>query len=43
MVAVMDELATNGITHIAIVTDSRHEKQATGKAARGAPAPEARK
>jgi biopolymer transport protein TolR len=35
VVAVMDKLATNGVTHIAIVTDSRSK---TGPAAKGAPA-----
>jgi biopolymer transport protein TolR len=38
MVAVLDELATNGITHIAIVTESG--KAESGKALAPAPAPE---
>lgn len=39
VVAVMDRLATNGITHIAIMTNSRSKTGPASKGAAGRPAP----
>lgn len=41
VVAVMDKLATNGITHIAIMTNSRSKTGSAAKAPTGAAAPKA--